>query len=163
MVATWSSHAAAFEAVKNREADGVGFVLTGTEVVAIDLDHCRDPATRKIDPWAVALLEKAAGAYVEITVSGTGLRVIGKGDGEETHTNYKVGESNGARIEIYRRAVRYITVSGAEIGHCAALPNIDVLIDDLIAQYGEKHADAGGRGNLWFGKRGINDRHRLCP
>jgi primase-polymerase (primpol)-like protein len=91
MAATWSSLAAAVEVVRDREADGVGFVLTGTEIVAIDLDHCRDPATAKIDPWAAALLEKAVGSYVEITVSGTGLRVIGKGAGEETHTNYKVG------------------------------------------------------------------------
>jgi len=99
MVTTWSSHAAAVEAVKNREADGVGFVLTGTEIVAIDLDHCRDPATGKIDPWAQALIEKA-GSYVEITVSGTGLRVIGKGAGKETHTNYKIEGRVGAKIEV---------------------------------------------------------------
>src|SRR6185437_6049078 len=67
-VATWSSHAAAVQVVTDREADGVGFVLTGTQVAAIDLDHCRDPATGKIDRWAVALVEKASGAYVETTV-----------------------------------------------------------------------------------------------
>src|SRR5262249_44805626 len=148
----WSSRASAVDAVKVREADGIGFVLTGTEVVAIDLDHCRDPASSEVDPWALSLIERA-GSCTEITVSGTGLRVIGKGAGKETHTNYKVEGRVGAKIEVYRRTVRYITVSGVEIGHCASLSNIDALIDDLIAQYGEKHADAGGRGNLWFGKR----------
>ena len=156
LTASWSSHAAAVEAVREQEADGVGFVLTGTEVAAIDLDHCRDPATGKIDPWAETILGKAPDSYVEITVSGAGLRIIGKGAGEAAHTNYKVEGQDGAKIEIYRRAVRYITVSGVEIGHCAALPNIDALIDDLVAQYGRKHA-AGGRGNFELDKRGIND------
>jgi hypothetical protein len=41
---TWSSHADAVETVRDGKADGVGFVLTGTNVVAIDLDRCRDPA-----------------------------------------------------------------------------------------------------------------------
>src|SRR5262249_30634301 len=133
VVTTWSSHAAAVEAVRDDEADGVGFVLTGTNVVAIDLDHCRDPATGQIDAWAQAIVEQAGGAYVEATVSGTGLRVIGKGTGEETHTNYKIEGRDGAKIEIYRGAVRYITVSGIEMGHCAALSNIDALIDNLVA------------------------------
>src|SRR5262249_38601578 len=63
----------------------------------------------------------------------------------------------GAKIEIYRGAVRYITVSGIEMGHCAALSNIDALIDNLVAQYGKKHAAVGGQGNFELGKRGIND------
>ena len=84
---------------------------------------------------------------MEITVSGTGLRIIGKGVGEAAHTNSKVVGQDGAKIEIYRHAVRYITVSGVEIGHCTALPNIDALIHDLIAQYGEKRA-ASGWGNF---------------
>jgi putative DNA primase/helicase len=59
LVATWSSHAAAVEVVKNGEGDGIGFVLTGTDIVAIDLDHCRDPATGEINPWAQAIIDKA--------------------------------------------------------------------------------------------------------
>jgi hypothetical protein len=66
-------------------------------------------------------------------------------------------ELKSSPSEIYRRAVRYITVSGVEIGHCAASPNIDALIDDLVTQYGEKHAATGGRGIFDLGKRGIID------
>jgi hypothetical protein len=154
---TWSSHAAAAEAVTHGKADGVGFVLTETNVVAIDLDRCHDPATGKIDSWAQAIIDQADGAYVEITVSGTGLRVVGKGAGEKAHTNYKVEGRDGAKIEIYRGAVRYITVSGVEIGHCAALSNIDALIDNLVAQYGEKQAAVGDQGNFKLARRGIND------
>ena len=157
MMATWSSHAAAVEAVKNGEGDGVGFVLTGTDIVAIDLDHCRDPATGEIDSWAQAIIDKAAGSYVEITVSGTGLRVIGTGAGEQPHTNFRIEGRDGAKIEIYRGAVRYITVSGLQIGRCIALPKIDAVIDDLVAQQGEQHAEVSGQSNFELGKRGINN------
>jgi hypothetical protein len=157
VVATWSSHHAAVKAVKKGEGDGIGFVLTGTDIVAIDLDHCRDPATGEINPWAQAIIDQAAGSYVEITVSGTGLRVIGTGAGAETHTSYKIEGQDGAKVEIYRGAVRYITVSGLEIGHCIALPKIDAVIDKLVAQQGEHHAEASGQSNFELGNRGIND------
>ena len=49
---TWSSYADAVKAVKAGEADGLGFVLTGTNVAAIDLDRCRDAITGEIDDWA---------------------------------------------------------------------------------------------------------------
>jgi primase-polymerase (primpol)-like protein len=52
--ATWSSHAEAAHAVQEGLGDGIGFVLTGTEIAAIDLDHCRDPETGAIDAWALA-------------------------------------------------------------------------------------------------------------
>ena len=153
---TWSSHAAAAAAVNAGKADGLGFALTGTDVAAIDLDHCRDPATGEIDAWAQAIVDKAPGAYCEITVSGTGLRLIGIGIGEKTHTSYKVADGrNGAKLEIFRRAVRYITVSGLQIGACSELTNIDKLIDELIAQYGG--AKPSGQRYFEFEKRGIND------
>jgi hypothetical protein len=153
---TWSPHAAAASAVNAGEADGIGFALTGTDIAAVDLDHCRDPSTGEIDAWAKAIVDRAAGAYCEITVSGTGLRLIGRGTGEKTHTNYRIEEGRqAAKLEIYRRAVRYITVSGLQIGACAELPNIDTLIDSLIEQYGDPKPSAQGHFDL--GKRGIND------
>jgi primase-polymerase (primpol)-like protein len=75
--ATWSSHAEAAHAVQKGLGDGIGFVLTGTEFAAIDLDHCRDPETGAIDAWAQAIIDQASDAYIEITVSGSGLRVVG--------------------------------------------------------------------------------------
>jgi len=47
---TWSSYAAAVAAAK--DADGVGFALFDTPFAAVDLDHCVDPDTGEIDPWA---------------------------------------------------------------------------------------------------------------
>jgi primase-polymerase (primpol)-like protein len=88
--ATWSSHAEAAQAVKQGKGDGIGFALTGTEVAAIDLDHCRDPETAVIDAWALAIIDRAPEAYIEVTVSGCGLRIIGTARGNETHTKYKI-------------------------------------------------------------------------
>ena len=48
--ATWSSHAEAAHAVQEGLGHGIGFVLTDTEIAAIDLDHCRDPETGAIAP-----------------------------------------------------------------------------------------------------------------
>ena len=154
----WSSHAAAVAAVKAGQADGIGFVLTGTDFAAIDLDRCRDPVTGKIDDWAQAIVDKVPGAYCEITVSGTGLRLIGIGIGEKTHTSYKVTDRrNGAKLEIFRRAVRYITVSGLQIGACSELTKIDKLIDELIAQYNGRPKSVAGQRYFEFEKRGLND------
>ena len=105
--ATWSSHAEAAHVVQERLAHGIGFVLTGTEIAAIDLDHCRDSETGAIDGWAQAIIDRASDAYIEVTVSGSGLRVVGTATGKVTHTRYKVSGHNGAGIELYRRAVRY--------------------------------------------------------
>ena len=105
--ATWSSHAEAAHAVQEGLGHGIGFVLTDTEIAAIDLDHCRDSETGAIDGWAQAIIDRVSDAYIEVTVSGSGLRVVGTATGKVTHTRYKVSGHNGAGIELYRRAVRY--------------------------------------------------------
>jgi hypothetical protein len=155
--ATWSAHAVAVKAVEVGKADGIGFVLTGTELAAIDLDKCRDPLTGAVDAWAQAIvgLAEDVRAYVEVTVSGTGLRVIGIGTGPEIHTNFKV--NGGAKIELYRRTTRYITVSGLQIGSCKGFPSIDALIDSLVSQFGTEKPAVSSQGKLGFEKRGIND------
>jgi hypothetical protein len=156
--ATWSSHAEAVHAVQEGLGHGIGFVLTGTEIAAIDLDHCRDPETGAIDAWAQAIIDQASDAYIEVTVSGSGLRVVGTATGETTHTRYKVAGHNGAGIELYRRAVRYITVSCLQVGNSHTLPNIDALIDSLAAEHGRtKLAGTAIQANFEFSKRGIND------
>jgi Protein of unknown function (DUF3987) len=155
--ATWSSHAEAVQAVKQGAGKGIGFVLTGTEVAAIDLDHCRDPETGVIDAWAQVIVDRAPQAYVEVTVSGCGLRIIGTATGHKTHTKYGIDGRIGAGIELYRRAVRYVTVSGLQVGECNALPNIDGLIDDLAALYGGERSHLSEQGDLELANRGIND------
>jgi hypothetical protein len=133
---TWSTRPAAVAAVLAGKASGIGFVLTNTEIGAIDLDKCRNPETGNVDAWAQAILEAAPNSYHEITVSGEGLRIIGIATGLGTHRRFIIANGReGAGVEVYRRATRYITVSGLEISRCAKLMNIDRLIDDIVARY----------------------------
>jgi hypothetical protein len=105
---TWASYEVAASAAKG--ADGIGFALLDTPFAAIDLDHCI--ADGEIDPWAKAWIEAANGAYVEMTPSGEGLRIIGLGTGDKLHRKWKIeGARMGAAIEIYRGCERYITVT----------------------------------------------------
>ena len=134
--ATWTTHHAAVAAVLAGKAHGIGFVLTNTNIGAVDLDKCRDPETGKVDAWAQKILDQASSAYVEVTVSGTGLRIIGIACGAAVHRKFNLkADRERAAIEVYRGAVRYITVSGLQIGNCHELPNIDALIDDLVTEH----------------------------
>jgi len=139
---TWCDRLTAVNAVLAGKANGTGFVLTGTEVGAIDLDHCRDPKTGTIDAWAQKIVDAAQDAYKEITVSGTGLRILGFAIGPEVHRAFNL--DGGGRIELFRHTTRYITISGLQLGNCSALPNIDELIDHLVTENEEARKTNGG-------------------
>ncbi len=73
---TWSTFAQAFKA----DPDRLVFVFDRMNaLVGIDLDHCRDPETGQIAPWAMAIIERFPNIYWEISLSGTGLHGIGRG------------------------------------------------------------------------------------
>jgi Virulence-associated protein E len=137
--ATWASYETAVGAAK--EADGIGFALLDTPFVAVDLDHCLDGD--EIDSWAKALVDAANGAYIERTPSGEGLRIIGIGSGEKLHRKWKIdGAREGAAIEVYRGCERYITVTGAQLGDCKELSQLD-LLDKITTDYDNKKKSSG--------------------
>ena len=73
---------------------GIGYVFTESGPhCGVDFDHCRDPETGEVDPWALEKIHEI-GSYAEISFSGTGVH-IARASGPE---NRKV---NG--IEIYDR------------------------------------------------------------
>jgi hypothetical protein len=120
-------------------ADGIGVALPDTPFDVVDLDHCRDPETGDIDAWAEAWLHTANGAYIELTPSGEGLRIIGLGSGAKLHRRWTVdGERDGAAIEIYRNAERYITVTGRQVGDCTALAPMNGLLEQIRDHYDRK-------------------------
>jgi hypothetical protein len=137
---TWASYADAVKAVTAGDADGIGYTLLGAELGAGDFDHAKDAATGAIEPWAEQLAAEANGAYIETTVSGAGLRAIGRARGPEVHRKFTFDRKTGAGIELYRNTARYITVSGLEIGSCAELPSIDNFIDTTFARYSGQNA-----------------------
>jgi putative DNA primase/helicase len=131
--ATWSPYAAVIAVVDRY--DGIGFVLF--EHGAFDLDKIRDLNTGTIAPWAQKLIDDSQ-SYAEITVSGTGLRIIGTVTGNETHRKWPI--ENGMSLEAYRRTRRYITISGNQLpGTPSLLADIDQVIDDTVAQLDEKN------------------------
>jgi hypothetical protein len=134
---TWGGYQAAVDAVKAGNADGIGYMLFGSSIGAIDLDHCVDQNSAKLDLWAEQLHEEANGAYQETTVSGCGLRIIGTIDrgGPEVHRKFTFDRKTGAGVELYRNTARYITISGLERGSCATLPSLDNFIDTLFGRY----------------------------
>jgi hypothetical protein len=132
--ATWGSYSDALAAVSAGNADGIGYMLKDSDIGAIDLDHCVDRESSKPEPWAEQLCSEANGAYHEITVSGTGMRIIGKVGGPELHRRFAF-DRNGAGIELYRNTARFITVSGLQLGDCTELPPLDAFIDTLFARH----------------------------
>jgi putative DNA primase/helicase len=136
---SWDDYESALRRVKDGDADGIGYMLLGSNIGAVDLDHCCQEiaTTRKIrtDQWARELCDGANGAYREVTVSGQGQRIIGIAQGSALHRKFKVIPESDASIELYRDTPRFITISGLQLGQCEKLPNIDDFLDQLNSRY----------------------------
>jgi hypothetical protein len=89
----------------HEDYDGIGIVI-GPPYVGIDLDHCRNPESGVIQPWAMRII-KDLNSYTEISPSGTGAHI------------WVIGELPGNRrrkgpIEMYQGG-RYFTVTGKHL------------------------------------------------
>jgi hypothetical protein len=144
-------------------AGGIGYALTDGDVVVIDLDKCRDEETGELTAWALEIVDEARllGAYVEVSVSGTGVHIIGRGVGG-VPAKKLVRMLRGGRIELFRAATRYITISGQELGKGGSVDvNVDALVDRLAAMPGVEGAAAGGGGRRQQRQGGGVDTSRL--
>jgi predicted P-loop ATPase len=131
--ATWSSYDEVIAAVAG--FDGIGFCILNSKMGAFDIDHCRDPITEAIDPWAAQLVERC-GSYAEITVSGTGLRIIGYGNGSRLQRKLPVNDK--VSLEAYRASERYIVITGNPLPGAKDLANIDGHLDAVVAELDAK-------------------------
>jgi hypothetical protein len=123
---TWSSFDEARAAVERGDLDGVGFVISqGDGIVAIDLDHVRDPANGELLPWAVELVA-SVDTYAEVSPSGTGVRILARGRKPGSRCKREVG-GGPACVEMYEDG-RYVTVTGR------ALDGARRTIEDRQAQ-----------------------------
>jgi hypothetical protein len=135
---TWGSYEDALAAVASGNADGIGVTMLDAELAAADLDQCRDPVTGKLNGWATRLCAEATslGLYIEVTVSGCGLRFIGLSrQGAELHRRFPFHQSNGEGLELYRNCARFITISGLQEGQCETMGEIDAYLDTLLARF----------------------------
>jgi hypothetical protein len=132
--ATWAPFDAALKAYNSGQADGIGLCLLNTDLAVFDADDCRNSGNGALEPAAERLI-KLANTYVEVTPSGTGLRIIGIGHGAQIHRKQNVPNANGMSLESYRRAERYITVTGDALpGTATQLADINALMDDVVSK-----------------------------
>jgi Protein of unknown function (DUF3631) len=130
--ATWCTLDTAMNAYVEGHCDGIGFCLQGSGVCAFDIDRCRDAGTGELHPWAQDLIRRCS-SYAEVTPSGQGVRIIGLANGPPVHRKFNVPETDGVIVEIYRKAERYITVTGAQIDDAVTqLADIDALADAVV-------------------------------
>ena len=130
---TWASYEAA---AGMKGCDGPGFVLTGLpELAAIDLDGCRDAQTGRIEPWAVAICQRAQ-SYTELSPSGRGVHVLGLAQGLPPTTVTLPQGDGGQQCEVYcGGTVRYLTVSWERLEeYPGELNDIGPLVRELLAE-----------------------------
>jgi len=131
---TWADFPTALAAYRAGNGDGIGLCLLNSNLAAFDLDDCRDAATGAIEPSARRLIERAH-SYVEITASGSGLRILVTGTGPKVHRKQAVPGANGMTLETYRQCERFIAVTGNALPEAAdELADGDALIDDVVAK-----------------------------
>ena len=137
---TWGTYDEALAVFTAGQCDGIGFALLGTQFAAFDLDKCRDPASGAIAEEAQAIVDRAA-SYTELTVSGTGLRVIGLGNGSEIHRKQKVPNSS-VEVESYSNTGRYIVISGNPLpGVWPHIADISGSITAVVDELGGERVD----------------------
>lgn len=103
--ATWTDFFTAQKAYENGTFDGIGFVFTGDDnLIGIDIDDCRDPATGSLNDLAQSILDNVQG-YCEISPSETGIKIFTRADLSASHVDHSIG------LEIYPKA-RYFTMTG---------------------------------------------------
>ena len=104
---TWSSFKDAVLSSQRRAFDGVGFVFSKTDpFVGVDLDHCRNPESGEIHPWAAEIV-KSLDSYSEVSPSKTGVHILVQG-------KLPKGPRRIASIEMYDTG-RYFCVTGAHL------------------------------------------------
>lgn len=122
---TWSRHR---DAERSTAGVGLGFVLDGDGVVCLDLDHCVD-ADGTVAGWARNILDAVDGStWVEVSVSGDGLHVWGRGS---LPHGRRIAVGSGS-VELYGTG-RYIAVTGATWGDTPRrLGDLQHVIDSLL-------------------------------
>ena len=138
-----------------REGVGVGFVFTEDDpYVGIDFDDCIEDG--KVKEEVSKYIEEAF-SYTEISPSGNGIHIIGKGKLEGTLKREDIG------IEMYQEG-RFFTITGRVKRGTKIIKPIQHVIDDIFEKYGEEvekkdeidYEPRGNRGKYLHSRRGSN-------
>src|ERR1700722_1873720 len=101
---TWSSYQDCLQAL-DKDFSGIGFEFT-PPYIGVDLDHCRDVATGKLQDWASDIVSHLD-SYTELSPSGTGVHIIVKG-------KLPPGRRRLGPVEMYDHG-RYFTMTGQHV------------------------------------------------
>jgi len=116
---TWVTYdqAVAASTGPHRRYSGIGFQFDPQQLplVGVDLDHCIDPQSGQVAPWAQDII-RSLDSYTEISPGGAGVHILLVGNGENI-THHKVimravtaDCHPEARVEIYTSG-RYFTLT----------------------------------------------------
>lgn len=90
--------------------DGIGIILTGSNIFAIDLDHCLNPNTGNLSKQAQNIVEMFTKTYIEISPSNQGLHILGQG---KLNLYGRSKSPKNQNIEAYDgSSIRYIAITG---------------------------------------------------
>lgn len=87
--------------------DGLGFVLTGDDLVAIDIDDCFDGKSIT-NPEIRQIIKSFNETYMEISPSGRGVRIMCRGEWPKDGSRCAI---DGHSLEVYTNR-RYVTITG---------------------------------------------------
>lgn len=87
---------------------GLGYVLTvADDILCIDLDHVL-AADGTLEPWAADLLARLPDTFIEVSQSGSGLHIWGRG---RLKQGRRIAMPDGGGLEVYGDR-RYIAMTG---------------------------------------------------
>lgn len=123
---TWARHE---DAVRSPHGVGLGYVLRqGDGIVCIDLDHCVRP-DGTLEPWAQRIIDRAPATFVELSASGAGLHLWGRG---EMPRGRRIRQADGTAVEVYGTG-RYIALGKRWRSAPLHLADLTPLIKELTA------------------------------
>ena len=128
--ATWGRLDLAITGIDAHRCHGISLMLAKRwKITALDLDGCRDRDTGAIAPWAQDIIAAFAPCYWGPSVSGTGVRILVRGEIPAGHNDQERG------IEVYDTA-RQMTLTGhLGPGAIRTIEPRQEAIDAFLADY----------------------------
>ena len=120
---TWSSVRRAAARVEAGGYSGIGFMLSDSPYVCVDLDDCLDGGEK--EAWAAGIVA-ALGSYTEVSQSGRGLHIFGR-------ANIERGRRN-ERIEVYPDK-RFIAMTGNIYEGRSEIHDMQAALDALMREH----------------------------
>jgi len=114
---------------------GIGYVLReGDGIVVLDLDHC--VWGDRLADWAQAIVDRCPDTYIELSASGRGLHIWGRGELPDGRGR-RIRRPDGTAVELYDRS-RYVALGT----RWKTAPLVLADLTDLIATVLERDRTA---------------------